>query len=128
MVEITREVKILKGKDQGKESIERVLYISSREFEPQHALKLLHTVRAYWEIESGLHQRLDVTAREDASRVRNRNSLLVLGIVRRSMMGIYRDWQRGRANQRQSTLSDFYDAMNKFNGRQGWQKLHPRPK
>ena len=128
MVEITREVKILRGKDQGRHSTERVLYVSSREFEPGHAPRLLRTIRAYWDIEGGLHQRLDVTAREDASRVRNRNRLLVLGIMRRSKMGIFRDWRRGRANQRQSTLSDVYDAMNQFNCRQGWQKLHLRPK
>ena len=125
MIEITREVKILEGKEKGKETLERIMYISSREFEPQNAAGFLRTVRMYWEIESGLHQRLDVTAREDASRVRNRNSLLVLGIVRRSMMGLYFDWKRKRTNQRQSTLNDFYDAMNKFNNRQAWKKLNP---
>ena len=125
MIEITREVKILEGKEKGKETLERIMYISSREFEPQNAAGFLQSVRMYWEIESGLHQRLDVTAREDASRVRNRNSLLVLGIVRRSMMGLYFDWKRKRTNQRQSTLNDFYDAMNKFNNRQAWKKLNP---
>jgi hypothetical protein len=57
---------------------------------------------SYWEIESGLHQGLDVTAAEDASRVRNRNrnGLLVLGILRRCAMGIYYDWRRGRKNKR----------------------------
>lgn len=72
---------------------------------------------SYWEIESGLHQRLDVTAAEDASRVRNRNGLLVLGILRRCAMGIYYDWRRGRKNKRQSTLKDFHDDMRRFNNR-----------
>lgn len=127
-MEITREVKILRGKDKGKHSTERVLYVSSLEMKPLEAPQLLQTIREYWDIESGLHQRLDVTAREDASRVRHRNALLVLGLARRSMMGIFRDWRRRQKNQRQSTLKDFYDAMNKFNYRQGWRKLHSRLK
>lgn len=60
--------------------------------------------------------------------MRHHNSLLVPGLVRRSMMGIYRDWRRRRKNQRQSTLSDFYGAMKKFNQRERWQKLHSRSK
>jgi hypothetical protein len=39
-------------------------------------------IRRYWDIEGGLHQRLDVSGGEDASRVRNRNAILVLGILR----------------------------------------------
>jgi len=128
VIELTREVTILRGKDKGKQTIERVLYVSSLEMDPERAVTLLGTIRAYWDIESGLHQRLDVTAREDASRVRNRNSLLVLGIVRRSIMGIFRDWRRRGKNQRQSTLKDFHDAMSAFNQRQAFTKLIPRRK
>lgn len=128
VVEITREVKILRGKDKGKQSSERVLYVSSLEMKPAQAPQLLQTIRDYWDIECGLHQRLDVTAGEDASRVRNRNALLVLGLARRSLMGLFRDWRRRRKNQRQSTLSDFYGAMKKFNQREGWRKLYSRQK
>jgi predicted transposase YbfD/YdcC len=127
VVEVTREVTILAGKDKGKCTKERVLYVSSLEKKPDGAKALLGTIREYWEIEGCLHQRLDVTAREDASRVRNRNSLLVLGILRRSVMGIYEAWKRRRKNQRQSTLKDFHDAMNAFNHRQAFTKLNPRP-
>ncbi len=95
---------------------------------PLEAPQLLQTIRDYWDIESGLHQRLDVTAKEDASRMRNRNALLVLGLARRSMMGILRDGRRRRKNQRQSTLSDFYGAMKKFNQCEGWRKLYSRQK
>jgi hypothetical protein len=75
-----------------------------------------------------LHHRLDVIAREDDSRVRNRNALLVLGLVRRSIIGIFRDWRRRQKNKSQSTLNDFCSAMNRFNHRQGWHKLHPHRK
>lgn len=93
------------------------------DLEQRHAAGFLAGIRRYWEIEGCLHQRLDVTAKEDSSRVRNRNALQVLGMARRSMMGIYLKWRRGRRNQRQSTLKDYYDAMDKANHRAGWQKI-----
>jgi hypothetical protein len=89
---------------------------------------LLALIRLYWSIEGGLHQRLDVTAGEDTSRVRNRNAIKVLGILRRSTMGIYYHWRRRRKNKRQSTLKDFHDVMNKFNNRQAFATVTtPKP-
>ena len=35
----------------------------------------------------------------------------------RSMMGQYYAWRRGRKNLRQSTLKDYYAAINRFNHR-----------
>jgi len=128
VVEVTREVTILGGKDKGKDTREQVLYVSTLVLDPAQADELLRIVRDYWGIEGGLHQRLDVTAREDASRVRNRNSLLVLGMLRRTSMGIYENWRRRRKNQRQSTLMDFYDKMSAFNQRQAFELLTPRPR
>ena len=125
MVEVTREVRILRGKDKGKHSLETVLYVSSLEFDPQRAEQLLAYIRLYWGIEGGLHQRLDVTADEDKSRVRNRNAIKVLGIARRAIFGIYFQWRRRRKNTRQSTLRDFYDAMDCFNHRLAFAKLQP---
>ena len=49
--------------------------------------------------------------------MRNRNAILVSGILRRSAVGIYYHWRRRRKNLRQSTFTDFHDAMNKFNHR-----------
>ena len=89
---------------------------------------MLTTIRNYWGIEGGLHQRLDVTAREDASRARNRNSLLVLGMLRPTSMGIHDDWRRRRKNKRQSTLMDFHDNMSALNQRQAFDLLIPRPR
>ena len=79
-------------------------------------------------LKAGCTSRLDVTAREDVSRVRNRNALLVLGIARRSVAGIFGRWRRQRRNRRQSTLQDFYDTMKRFHMREAWQKLRPSPK
>lgn len=123
VIEITRETEVLKGKDQGKRTEERVVYVCSLELDEQRGAEMLERIRRYWGIESGLHQRLDVSCREDASRVRNRNALLVLGIVRRAALGVYMSWRRGRKNQRQSTVKDFHDAMNRFNHRNAFKMI-----
>lgn len=117
VVEITRETTVLRGKHKGKTSIERIIYICSLEPDAARGDELLERIRRYWDIECGLHQRLDVSGGEDASRVRNRNAILVLGILRRSAVGIYYHWRRHRKNLRQSTFKDFHDAMNRFNHR-----------
>jgi predicted transposase YbfD/YdcC len=117
VIEITRETLILSGKNKGKRSLERVIYLCSLEPDAARGDELLARIRRYWDIESGLHQRLDVSGGEDSSRVRNRNAILVLGMMRRSVMGLYYSWKRGRKSQRQSTFKDFHDAMNRFNHR-----------
>jgi len=127
-VEVTRETLVLRGKHKGKRSIERVVYVCSIEPDPARGAELLERIRRYWDIEGGLHQRLDVSAGEDSSRVRNRNALLVLGILRRGAMGIYYQWRRRRKNLRQSTLKDFHDSMNKFNHRLAFATITARSK
>ena len=126
MVEITRETTILRGKNKGKTSIERIIYICSLEPDAARGDELLNRIRLYWDIESGLHQRLDVSGGEDSSRVRNRNAILVLGILRRSVVGIFYQWRRHRKNLRQSTFKDFHDAMNRFNHRQAFATITAR--
>lgn len=123
VVEMTRATEILTGKDQGKCSLETVYYLSSLPMVPQNAMALLLLIRRYWGIESGHHYRLDVTAMEDASRVRHRNSLLVLGQVRRIVMGLYYAWRAARKNIRQSTLKDFHDTMDRHQHREAWHLL-----
>lgn len=123
MLEVTREVAFLSGKNKGKTTFERIYYVCSLEFDQDRTAQILSTIREYWDIEGGLHQRLDVSAREDASRVRNRNALLTLAIVRRSMIGHFYKWRAGRKNKRQSTLMDYYDFMSAFNNRRAFQTI-----
>lgn len=85
-------------------------------------------IRTYWDVEGGRHRRLDFTAREDASRVRHRDALLVLGIARRAGMGPFPAGQRLRLSPRQSSLPDFDDTMKKSRCRLAWQKLRFRHK
>lgn len=128
VIEITRQVTHLSGKDKGKISIERIVYVSSLEFEPARAEEMLKRIRLYWDIEGGLHQRLDVSAGEDRSRVRNRNALLVLGILRRAVLSIYYRWKAKCTTQRKSCLTDFYDDMNAFNHRKAFALINSPPK
>lgn len=123
VVEITREVRHLTGKDKGKVSVERVVYLSSLELDESRGSEILERIRRYWGIESGLHQRLDVSCQEDASRVRNSNALLVLGILRRAADGVYMRWRSGCKNKRQSRVKDFHVAMGKFNQRAAFKMI-----
>jgi predicted transposase YbfD/YdcC len=120
VVEMTRATEILAGKDKGKCSLETVYYVSSLPMVPENAMALLLLIRSFWGFESGHHYRLDVTAMEDASRVRHRNSLRVLGDVRRIVMDFYYAWRATRKNKRQSTLKDFHDTMDRHQHREAW--------
>lgn len=121
-MEITREVTELKGKHRGRHSVETALLVTSLPMTPDNALRMLMIIRNYWCIEAG-HYRLDVTAREDASRVRNRNSLWVLGVVRRITLGFHQAWRAKRKNKRQSTFKDFHDSMNHHQHRAAWRLI-----
>jgi len=127
VVEVTRETLALRGKDKGKRSIEKIVYVCSMDPDPTRGTELLERIRRYWDIEGGLHQRLDVSGGEDASRVRNRNAILVLGILRRSTVGVFYRWRKHRKNLRQSTFMDFHYAMNKSNNRFAFAIATARP-
>ena len=76
--------------------------------------------RWYWGIENGLHLRLDVTAGEDRSRVRNPVSVLNLAMIRRATISVAVDWIRRCRNKRQATLQGFYDFMSVKNHRKAF--------
>ena len=67
--------------------------------------------RGYWGIENRLHQRLDVIAMEDKSRVRTLNAAWNLAMFRRLSVSLAIHWIHHQPDPRQATLSGFYDAM-----------------
>lgn len=75
------------------------------------ASALLDDKRGYWGIENRLHQRLDVIALEDKSRVRTRNAAWNLAMFRRLSVSLAIHWIQQQRDPRQATLSGFYDAM-----------------
>ena len=50
--------------------------------------KLLSLVRQYWEIETGLHYRRDVTLKEDATRLTLGNSGQIMAILNNTIIGL----------------------------------------
>ena len=85
--------------------------LSSREPECLSAPQWLAAQRAYWGIETGLHQRLDVSADEDRSRVRHRNAAWVLGMFRRISVSLFMHWRGQDAKRAKGTLADFHEEM-----------------
>jgi hypothetical protein len=75
------------------------------------AARWLQFNRAAWGIENGLHQRLDVTAQEDRSRVRHRHAVRLLGLFRRLGISLFMHWRDHNPKRAQATLRDFHDAM-----------------
>jgi hypothetical protein len=57
------------------------------------------------------HQRLDVIAGEDRSRVRYRNAALNLAVIRRAVVGVAVHWIKRCKNPRLATMSGFFDSM-----------------
>ena len=62
---------------------ELVALITTVEPSRLDATNWLRLNRDHWGIESGLHQRLDISHNDDRCRVRNDNAMLVLGMMLR---------------------------------------------
>ena len=71
----------------GKVTAEIRHYLSSAKLPPE---MLAAAIRNHWRIESGLHWVLDVTFREDASRVRERNAARNLALLRKVALNLAR--------------------------------------
>lgn len=82
-----------------------------------NAQQMLQADRNYWGIENGLHQRLDVIAGEDRSRVRHRNAALNLAVIRRAVVSVAVNWIKHCKNPRLATMSGFYDFMSRDNSK-----------
>lgn len=126
MIELTREVIFFRGKQIGRSSKEVTYYVSSLHFEAGNsevAQQVMAAIREYWRIEGGLHQRLDVSGAEDASKVKNRNALRILGTLRRSIHGVYMAWREPQKKKRNIGLKFFFEAMSKNNQLEAYRKI-----
>ena len=94
-----------------KASFEEVFLLTSHDPKDYDCKAILRDKRAYWGIENGLHQRLDCSAMEDKSRVRNFNSAWNLGMFRRLAISFAIHWIQYQPDPRQATLPGFFDAM-----------------
>lgn len=68
--------------------------------------------RAAWGIESGLHQRLDVSRLDDLCRVRRPKAMRLMGLFRRLSNSLFMEWRSRQKKPRHKTTTDFLSAMN----------------
>jgi hypothetical protein len=118
--QLTRRIEI-PGKPAKEPEIE--FLITSRPAAQMNAEQMLAADRNYWGIENGLHQRLDVIAGEDRSRVQNRNAAMNLAVIRRAVVSVAVHWISCCKNPRRATMSGFYDFMSAANSKKTFKLL-----
>jgi predicted transposase YbfD/YdcC len=83
-------IKVISTRDiQDKTTKEQRFYISS--LESKVIEKIAHSIRSHWGIENSLHYVLDVTFRQDKSRIRKDHSAENFGLVRHFAMNMLRN-------------------------------------
>ncbi|WP_051555216.1 ISAs1 family transposase [Legionella fairfieldensis] len=56
--------------------------------DPKEPKKIMQAIRDHWQIENNLHWCLDVAFREDQSRIRDENSALNMGWLRKTALAL----------------------------------------
>lgn len=90
---------------------EAVALITSAPAQELDAAQWLHFNRQGWEIESGLHQRLDVSYNDDRCRVQSDNGMWVLGMFRRMANSLFMEWRAAQRRPEHVTTTDFQTLM-----------------
>lgn len=85
--------------------------ITSAGSEKLQAQSWLHLNREGWGIESGLHQRLDVSYNDDRCRVQSDQGMLVLGMYRRIANSLFMEWRQRQRRPEHVTTTDFQTLM-----------------
>lgn len=96
-----------------KGGLKRNWLISSQDQRQLSAQAWLQLEQQRWGIENRTHYTLDVTHREDESRVRHPNAVVVLGIFRRLSNSFKQLWAKERS-KREATSRDWTEE-NQFN-------------
>ena len=87
---------------------ETVALVTSLPPEELNAQQWLQFNRAAWGIEAGLHQRLDVSHLDDLCRVRQPDSMRVIGMFRRFSNSLFMHWRGLQKKPHHKTTSDFF--------------------
>jgi predicted transposase YbfD/YdcC len=88
----------------GEISVERRSYISSRTLS---AVDFAAAVRSHWEIENSLHWMLDVTFKEDLSRLRTGHGAANMAVVRHFALNLVRQAKDKRAIKRRRKMASW---------------------
>ena len=91
-----------------------------------NAAQWLRDNRSAWGIESGLHQRLDVSHLDDQCRVRKPPSMRVVGMIRRFSNSLFMHWRSRQKKPQHKTTTDFFSDMNAEHHRYAIICLHAR--
>ena len=105
---------------------ETVALITSLPPEELDATQWLKDNRAAWGIETGLHQRLDVSHLDDLCRVRTPRSMRVAGMLRRFSNSLFMHWRSLQNKPQYKTTTDFFTAMNAEHHRYAIRCIHAR--
>jgi hypothetical protein len=90
---------------------EAVALITSAPLSVLSALLWLQLNRKGWGLESGLHQRLDVSSNDDRCRVQSNNGIWVLGRFRRLTNSLCVEWSTQQRRPEQVTSTSFQTLM-----------------
>ncbi len=107
-------------------SPETVALVTSLPPETLNAAQWLLYNRSAWGIESGLHQRLDVSHLDDQCRVRKPKSMRLMGMFRRLSNSLFMHWRSRQKKPLHKTTTDFFTAMNAEHHRYAIRCLHAR--
>ena len=86
---------------------EEVALVTSAPRRRLPAAAWLRDNRQGWGIESGLHQRLDVSYNDDRCRVRTDQAMFLLGAYRRLANSLFMEWQQHQRRPDHVTTTDF---------------------
>jgi predicted transposase YbfD/YdcC len=99
------------NKSTGKETHETRWYISSLDLNAEQAL---HSVRSHWQVES-MHWMLDMTFREDESRIRKGNGALAFNVMRKIALNLFKQDETKSASiarkKKMAGLNDEYRSI-----------------
>lgn len=99
---------------------ELVCLITSLSPQQLNPRQWLHLNRQAWGIENGLHQRLDVSLRDDQCRVRIPRSMWILGMFRRLGTSLFMHWRSLQLRPKHKTTTDFQSEMGEENLRRAF--------
>ena len=85
--------------------------LTSLPSESLDATRWLHFNRSHWDIETGLHARLDISRRDDQCRLRAANAVHVHGIFARLANSLFMEWRSHQRKPRHKTTTDFAASM-----------------
>ena len=108
---------------------EEVALITSASPHRLNASQWLRSNRQGWGIESGLHQRLDVSYNDDRCRIKSDQGMLVMGIYRRIANSLFMEWNRAQRRPDQVTTTTFQTMLGANHGAKALRLLQAkRPK